>query len=116
MRSDGAFPAAALARLQLTTSFCGHGRSSLRAVPFSEQACGLAALLQPFRESFVRKASHMTAVVSSRERSPRVASSFLERAKLDQRCYRAPEPASDFSLRYYCLLSPALLAMSVMGS
>src|ERR1700746_863964 len=78
-------------------SSCARGLSDLRAAPFSGQAYGLAVLLQPFREPFVAKASHMSAVVSSRERCLRVASSFLERAKLDQRCYRAPEPASELS-------------------
>jgi hypothetical protein len=102
-RDDETFPAAALARFQLTLSSCARCRSGLRAAPFSEQACGLAVLLQPFREPFVAKASHMTAVVSSRERCLRVASSFLERAKLDQRCYREPEPASEFFLRCYYL-------------
>jgi hypothetical protein len=37
----------------------------------------------------------MIAVASSRQRYPRVAFSFLGRVKLDQRCYRAPEPAPD---------------------
>ena len=103
MQDDETSPAAALARFQLTLSSCVRCRSGLRAAPFSEQACGLVVLLQPFREPFVAKASHTIAVVSSRERCLRVASSFLERAKLDQRCCRAPEPASEFFLRCYCL-------------
>ena len=103
MQDDETSPAAALARFQLTLSSCVRCRSGLRAAPFSEQACGLVVLLQPFREPFVAKASHTIAVVSSRERCLRVASSFLEHAKLDQRCCRAPEPASEFFLRCYCL-------------
>jgi hypothetical protein len=102
-RNDAASPAAVLARCQLTFSSCARYRSGLRAAPFSAQAYGLAVLLLPFRGSFIGKASHMSAVVSSRERCPRVASSFSERAKLDQRCYRAPEPALEPFLRCYCL-------------
>jgi hypothetical protein len=104
-RNEAASPAAALARCQLTHSSCARGQSGLRAAPFSGQAYGLAVLLQPFREPFVAKASHMSAVVSSRERCLRVASSFLERAKLDQRCYRAPEPASELSFVIIVCLS-----------
>jgi hypothetical protein len=106
---EGGSPTAALARFQLALSSCARCRSGLRAAPFSEQACGLAVLLQPFHELFALKASHMIAVVSSPERYPRVASSFSERAKFDQHCYRAPEPASD------CFLSLLSFAYRVDG-